>query len=400
MEEEENKDKENTPSGPYTMGDFLARDKERAAAKLKLEPQYFSALQANPGLREYFKDYDPDSVTAFLQHYAKLKADWMTDDNTYAEWNERHALHWETEAMKRLEEIQQKKLFDIQCQWRAEQIKLPDTYITADFIYWSSVVLNCPFIDPITEDELNLYIAYMHSGNFDHEQEIFSGGWYDYEGIKEAYNTENENRNFPEWYDFYNGRTGAGVYMLLPDIRGQKEQRYKELIREEMRRVMNTTKETAADKRPSIIGYPDNQTPFIVSTFEDKQTQAFYKLYQEEHFSLEGDEEEDEDDYDEGDEFDFRIDMVMHDLERAPDIIPVKAHHDFREALKEAWEKYYIEKTAEALPRAYEQYMLRIQSGLSFHVEYLESKKSVREHHRNHFLRAREANGDPRNFDL
>ena len=70
MEEEENKDKENTPPVLKTMGDYLARDKERAAAKLKLEPQYFSALWANPKLREHFKDYDPDSVTAFLKHYA------------------------------------------------------------------------------------------------------------------------------------------------------------------------------------------------------------------------------------------------------------------------------------------------------------------------------------------
>ena len=398
MEEEENKDKENTPPVLKTMGDYLARDKERAAAKLKLEPQYFSALWANPKLREHFKDYDPDSVTAFLKHYAKLKAEWMTDDTTYAEWNERHALHWETEAMKRLEEIQQKKLFDIQCQWRAEQIKLHDTYITSDFIYWSSVILNCPFIDPITEDEFNLYLAYMQSGNFEMEQELFSGGWYDYEGIKEAYTTENENRNFPEWYDFYNGRTGASVYMLLPDIRGQKEQVYNELAHEEMIRILNTAQETVTDKRPSVIGYPDNQTPFIVSTFEDKQTQAFYKLYQEEQFYLEGDDEDDDEDDDEG--FYIDIEMIMHYLERAPDIIPVKAHHDFREALKEAWDNYYIEKTAEALPHAYEQYMLRIRAGLSFHIEYLESKKSVREHHRNNFLRAREANGDPRNFDF
>ena len=405
MAEEENKNEETTPPVLKTMGDYLTRDKERAALKLILIPQYISELEADARLRDYFKDYNPASVTAFIKHYATLKAEWMTDDTQYAEWNESYALHWETEAMQRLQEIQQKKLFDIQCQWRAEKMELPDVFITSDFNSWGYVnILNCPFLPPITEEEVDLYILYMRSGNFEDEQELFSGGWQDYEGIKEAYQTENENRNFPEWYDFYNGRKGAGVYMLLPDLRGPKEEEYIQLAREEYHRNIKAKLDAVADKRPGIFGFPDTQTPFIVSTFEDKQTQAFYKLYKEDRFAIENNEDDDEYDDDDDDmpddDIGFDIDSIMHDLERAPETIPVKANPDFREALKEAWDKYYIEKTAEAMPLAYEQYMLRIQTGLAFEVSNMESWKSVLDLHRNTILRGRELKGEPRNFDF
>ena len=398
--EEDNKPENTQPEKPKTMGDYITDKKLRAEKKKELFPQYVQEIKDNAAAQEYFSGFSPESVNSFTEQYALQKAEWMTEDNEYASWNSRQQLNWETEAFKRLEEIQQKKLFDLQCQWRAEKIELEDTLITMDFSYWESTIMNCPFLPPITEEELNLYLQYLQSNNYEEEQDLFAP-WQDYTGIKEAYETENENRNFPEWYDFYNGRKGTGIYMLLPDIHGPKEKRYRELYDAEFKKIIKASQEAkkAEDPRPIFLNYPHNQIPFIVATFEDKKTQEYYKLF--------GDNEDewneymDEDDEDEYEEQEYvNIETVFHDLERAPDIIPVKAGTDFREALEQAWKAYSVIKIAEAIPRTYEQYMLHIESGLSFTIEYYESKLSVRDWWRNNILRGRELNGDPRDFNF
>ena len=74
--------------------------------------------------------------------------------------------------------IQQKKLFDKQCQWRAETFTHPAIETTSDFNYWEKNILNCPFIDPITEEDVALYIEFLQE--YLGEDLTFLGRWQDY----------------------------------------------------------------------------------------------------------------------------------------------------------------------------------------------------------------------------
>ncbi len=65
----------------------------------------------------------------------------------YANNEEQHGIKWVSKVSDHLQYIQQKKLFDAQCLWRAEQLDIPDIQICYDFMIWEKDILNCPFID-------------------------------------------------------------------------------------------------------------------------------------------------------------------------------------------------------------------------------------------------------------
>ena len=62
---------------------------------------------------------------------------------------------------ERLKEILQKKLFDMQCLWRAEKIIIPEINVSSDFRYWEANIFNCPFIEPVTENEIEIILKHL-----------------------------------------------------------------------------------------------------------------------------------------------------------------------------------------------------------------------------------------------
>ena len=200
-------------------------EKEKAQWRKQKLLEIKAELKNNAWLKDYLLQTYPNARERFLDEYAGEKIRWLEYGEQQKEKLEDEDLQFYHTAFNKLEEIQQKKLFDVQCQWRAEKLVIPEIKISFDFGYWEKNILNCPFIEPITENEIDLYNQYMLSNNYENHIDWFLS-WQNYEQIKLAYVSENENANFPEWYDFHNGRTGSSVFMLLPDIRGEKEEFY------------------------------------------------------------------------------------------------------------------------------------------------------------------------------
>jgi len=210
-------------------------EKEKAVWRQEKLLEIKQELQKSEIIDKFMEKTYPNSKEAFIDEYASAKVTWLEWGAKQMEWNETEDLQWLEDARKRLKEIQQKKLFDVQCLWRAEKITIEQIKLTIDFVYWEDNILNCPFIDSVSENDLEMYISYLQTGNFEHEQWFFDR-WQDYEKIKEAYNDENSERNVPEWYEFHNSHTGLSAYMLLPDIRGDKEKFYRNLWSEELKK--------------------------------------------------------------------------------------------------------------------------------------------------------------------
>ncbi len=323
-------------------------------------------LQQNQKFKDLLINAYPNTVDEFIDSYAKKKVEWLEYGPRHKEWLERDDLKWVEDATRRLGEILQKKLFDAQCLWRAEKLDLPGVKLTWDFKIWEDNIFRCPFIEPVTQSDVDLYIQYLQSSNFQNEQ-WFLDRWQDYEEIKRAEQTGNSNRNFPDWYDFHNGRTGLGVYLLLPDVRGDKEEFYFDLFRQEAQEKAKVLQKKMDEERAQQLANPDmpvtpetDRKPFLnssakgwitwfVNTFEDKQTQEMFKRYGGER------------------PFDGNDDN-MHDeldmLSKAGRPVAVQGWFDWKEAILKTAENYRKEKIIEAMPEAFEQYRLKIDMGL------------------------------------
>lgn len=355
--------------------------------------QWTKELMENPAVQEYCKTYQKYSMDSFCKAYANIKASGLKWGEMYQRLNEQKQNEWIDLAFEHLSIIQQKKLFDAQCLWRAEQLEIKEIEITFDFRAWEEDILNCSFIPPITLQEVDWYCQYLSQNNAEFEQDGFQD-WQNYEEIKEAYETNNENRNFPEWYDFHNGKTGNGVLLTLPDIRGKKEKFYQSLCIEDSRKH---------DPPISYVKDPELEKPYmnifdtklhitLAQLIEDKQTSKLITEYlkgTEHHRTYENE----------------RADENLQYLSEIKDeLIPIEAHDDYRVALNRAVESYRSKKTIEHLPLAFQKYKATYQLGISLGTErekeqfktYMDIGKNWKEA----ILRGRELNGEPKDFDF
>ena len=383
MSIEENKDEQDLPSFQKDKIEGIKREEER-------RKQWRQEMEENSSIQQYFEQFNPDSVKSFIDTYFVYKNIWVEHGDLYSRLMQEGEIHWASKASEYLEYILQKKLFDLQCLWRAEKIELKEVQLSIDFQLWEHNIFNCPFLEPISAEDIELMQQFLNQDNADTEMGWFDN-WQDYEEIKEAYNTDNANRNFPEWYEFYNGRKGTGVYMLLPDIRGEKEEFYMDLWREskkeewaEQRRLHE---QNSVEQKKYISYYEEGLVDWFVSTFENKEVQHFYKAYKWSN-------------KDNNDKEMMEEDLKL--LFEADEYVPIEANMDWKEAIRIAAQKYRLRKIAEALPLAYEQYLMNIQLGIGFPNEnrLFESFQNIKQDRINCILIGRKLNGEPEDLNF
>ena len=189
-----------------------------------IEEKFLKDLNENPRYDEFFSQFNPIAVKIFKENYAWKKtsaAIWGPQSiDRYEGYLQRYTeLAWE-----KLWEIQQRKLFDLQCRWRAEQLKIPEIVISFDFHYWSERIEKCPFLTPISEIELERYIQYLERNSYDNIF-VFDDDWQDYNDFKARHLNIDDDiaSDPPPWYDYYEAVTGLSSLYLLYDYRGKKK---------------------------------------------------------------------------------------------------------------------------------------------------------------------------------
>ena len=366
------------------LSEYQQKEVKRIMLQAISESEVEQTLRTEPRFVNFFQGYNATSVENFIRSYKWLKAFILQHGNRWLEKEEQESLKWINAAQDHLGYIQQKKLFDAQCLWRAEQLTIPEIEICFDFELWEHDVLNCPFIEPITSSDVDLYVRYLQQDNVD-----FGLGWFynwqDYKDIKEAYHSENANRNFPEWYNFHINNKGGSYMLSLPDIRNEKENFYLDISRKHFQKE-NKAKieehERTRDKRPFLQStYDANFMRFFISTFENKELLEYYNAYRKNQ-EIDGNEE---------------IENIIRELINEHEPIPIQAHSDWREAIKQAYDAFRAKKIAEHLPQAFEEYQLhlslKIQS--SGDKERFNSYNETRANIVKLILKGRELNGEP-----
>ena len=355
----------------------------------ELKIKWRKEIEQNEAIQNYFKGYKQASIDSFIKEYLVHKYLWFRFGDMYKQLADDHKSQWIEIAHDHLEIILQKKLFDIQCLWRAEQIELEGIEICYDFVVWQNDIFNCPFLEPITESDIVMYQQYFLSE--DTELQDYDAGeeWQDYEERKAGYlNPDDDDYlDMPEWYEYHNLRTGNTNLLILPDVRGTKEKFYSDLFfkNKEEKEAKQEQPEGIpnADNRPSLSGYNEEMVSFFVKTFESKDIQNKHKYYTENNA--------------------VRDNMYYEDLVRelieARENIPIRANEDFREALILANNEYRRKKVGAHLPLAFEQYQFNIKMGFSVGGEDL-FYKGLRETYAQRLIDGRVLNGEEPTLDF
>ncbi len=430
---------------------------EKAEKKALLYQQFYDELRNDPRIIAHYKDADPVTVDEVLQEHAREKVYLLENGPQFVESCEQKDLKYSEIAMACLKEIQQKKLFNLQCQWRAELVTDPRIESTEDFEDMGEDILNCKLISPIERDEIDLYYQYMQSDDYTYVPTyIPTKMWQFYEGMKLSETNPDNLLSmlyfYPPWYRYHDTYATASNFMLLPDIRGEKEQYYIDLAiahqQENAKEDTNTTQETTATSA--------NNSQDSISPEQDEHPEE-----EDEEYEYDDEEEEDEEEYDEEDDdeadtvealfesidpnmvyerlfpnklsvlnltllsqfvsqcedIDVQLEYkkaggekrwndtklykeaydITSKLSEIGEVLPVQPHRNWIEALKNTFYNYEFQKMKDNINPIYEQYLFYQNNGISFappqEKESTSSEKPL-------ILLGRKLAGEPEDFDF
>jgi hypothetical protein len=328
------------------LGDMFERDVDETAWKENFFQKTVQELKTEQRFLDYFRNYHPASVESFIHRYSNLKTQWYAMADNYKRWKKLREDQWLKAAFVALEQIQQKKLFDLQCLWRADRIKMESVEITSDFEFWQHNIFFCPDLDPIEHDEIDLYCKYLQDSDLGHPFDE----WYDmqaYERIKENFEGKGDPWFYNPWYRYCDNPNGSGGFLRLPDVRGEKEEFYFNLkVAEYVRTHQQEIKERDekyAKELPFLHAYTG---AFMDNFVKENESADYYKLWKIWR--------EREDKFEDMEKAIYAADCLK---EIPLPYYPSEAGDDWQEGIKKTYERYRRELTIEMLPQAYAMYL-------------------------------------------
>ncbi len=339
-------------------------------------------LEENPRYKAYFEQHNSSSIKFFIERYAQIKNDYIQFSERYRADAESKALAYRPQAEECLWDIQLKKLFDLQCQWRAEQVVLEGVTSTIDFRWWKKNIKTCPFLDPITSEEVDLYVQFLDGRTT--KRKAWGMEWKYFEEIKEDLLQEKG----PAWFRFHNDLTGRHSLLHLPDIRGDKEEHYRNVYfnhQKQQQIADGTYKEYEMDEKPDLDVSNPAQVKAFVKQFE---SQVDYERYLN---------------YANAKNADDLTDMVNHYIQFMHTIkepIPIAAHSDWRVGVIKALEAYENRKIAQVLHHVFEDYQFKLEMGIGYEMVEDKSIEHLIDMVKTQILTGRELSGEPRDFNF
>jgi hypothetical protein len=338
---------------------YLKRSSTRKLTKKnQMINEFKKDLRTNEKYKNFFGKYNPLSVESFIENYAIKKSRYITYGKMLSGFYENAQLRRQFEAEERLWEIQRKKLFDLECQWRAEAASIEGIELTTDFEYWERNTENCPFLTPISEEEFEMYNEYLLSEDFfDFKME---SKFLSYKEIKENYK---EFGILPPWFEYYDLRKGTGSFLILPDTRGEKEEYYLNIWQNFNSSKPNSKKEKShvneQDTRPLLKIFDLSVIEEFIRKYEDNKILEYFKLYESELHNSNDD-----------------IDQAVRILREAEETIPIESNYDWKSAIIQTARKFEQKKLSEALTVAYNKHKYRLKVGIS--QEPLENETNLK----------------------
>ncbi|MEK7263281.1 MAG: hypothetical protein AAB071_02075 [Bacteroidota bacterium] len=313
----------------------------------EIEKEVKEDLQTNPRYQDFFSQYSATSVIKFILDYAKKKAELLEYGERSLDSEEYYSLQFTYLGERLLWEIQQKKLFNLQCMWRAEQIEIPEIETTFDFSYWGKNITCCTLIPPINADEIELYKAYLRSGEYEPPVEWICT-WQNYSELIET--DDDDFDNMPAWYIYWDTYKGKSPLLTLPDIRGEKEWYYIRK-RHEHQRLEHEKKNISAspiDTRPMLYASDKRDIIQFMQQFENHKLLRLFQAHTMHKRRNEEDETKQA--------FDF--------LRTIDEAVEIEANNDWGAGLVRAAEQYRCKMVADELENVFLSYCQRNALGI------------------------------------
>ncbi len=339
--------KEVIPTDPEAKQQFLDALQEKFIAEIKASDIY----------QDYLQKYEPSSVETFVTEHAKLKASFIKNIDYYLhEYNQNKEEGYLENAREVIGHILQKKLFNLQLQWRAEKINIEEISNSFEFSFWEKHISFCPFIPPVTQHEIDLAKQFLQKFGFSNLDEFYE--FQDYDEITRK-NENDEFENMPDWYEFYDGMMGTGILLQLPNIRGAKEEQYMDIAREAEKQKMenSNTVNTAPTTTyvPTIFHYGREVRNFVDVYEKDPCFKAFFQIW----FRVL------EPEFPDPEYNQSQTEWAIKILEEADRPLMIEGGLIWHKALIQCAEKYITEHIIDALDTAYEEYQTCLDLGIA-----------------------------------
>jgi hypothetical protein len=372
----------------FPLSEGVKQEIEQQLLREKIIYQVKEDLYCKPRYKNFFDNYDEETIHPFVEAFAKRKAFYVMHGPDLLQKEETSQLFFHKLAENFIWEIQQKKLFDLQCLWRAEKENVKGVQVTKDFLYLEATIKNCRLIEPVTRDDLQLYADYLFSDDYSDKEHGIQ--WQDYDFIK------NQSLMFchsgiPAWYIFYDKQKRAMNLQDLADIKGEKEFFYLDLLNKK-KSVKKLYDDVAAKNENDVkppLHFNYKTLEFFINTFEDKSIVKYFYAAEKQHPDLCKNAE---------------LDEALLLLRDSDESIPVRTNRNWKDAVIEAAKHYKTKKIGEALMTVYDEYLMRIQTQLPFYdeTENVRQQLVLRnvENYKKQILKARVLNGEPADFNF
>ena len=380
----------------------------------ELRKDTINEMKASIENKDFFKDYSEEEVDAFILEYAKIKADNAQNYKYRINNIKDKQLKLKVEAEMVYSLIKQKQLYNIQLKWRAEELKIEGVEYSQDFLFLSRNINECWFLPEVSDYEVKLLKDFILGDEF-YSDSFFSP--YLFQSY-DMFKMEDSNNPFiaryPRWYTFYDERLGTGSLLMLPNIRGEKENIYiiarndqneKEYKQKQEEEIINPTPKPAPPP-PKLNESYDYKMSTFANLFEDDiHIKELFRLFDKQiSFDLQDKEEENEI-YNENDISDEYIDDVLYKLDDIEELLAMESVEQWREALITLHEDYMCKKIESFIDIIHEENQMFAEMGLLNKRSKEALIKAMHEDpktltFRNHILEGRKALGEPMNFDF
>ena len=349
-------------------------------------------------IKDAYECYTKESVKSFTELYITWKIH-LADKYSYylSQTEESLQLKYKEETEKTFNIIKQKILFNQQLLWRAEKIKIKEIKTSWDFYFWGNHIDSCPFLESVTDAQVAVLKQFLNDENFSDSPHLWITDWQYYDEYMEK-NENGDYENMPRWYDFYDNRMGTGALLLLPNIRGQKEEHYMDIHKKHFQEELEKKRLESPPEEPPKKYYPSNDEVilnFAEDFEEDEHFIELFRIWKKTHEPKVSPYEIDED----------TILMAIDSLLEADTKVMMPGGYDWREAIVRCARQYKNSVISSELDIIFEEYQMLQSMGISKgkgHDELwkLYEEDSLVKLGRDCLLDGRRLCGEPPDFDF
>jgi hypothetical protein len=307
--------------------------------------------------------------------------------------NEVKELKYREHTENALDLILEKKFFNLQLLWRAEKITIPEIRTSWDFRLWEKRLKTCPFLEPISRQEIEVMKMYLQSEYCEIAGDEDCISHFDIDDLLEK-DEHDDFHNLTPWFEFYDNNMGTGYLMNLPNIRIPKEEHYHSLCMKKRRE--NAPPQPEYEHKPSL--------PFLF--FLDYEKMYELAKENEDEIFIEGFRinYEQKKEKDEIEMYEKNIENIYPELLTMKNLPPVRGGVSWREAIYYCYLDYIHSVIHDEMDIVYDEYLLYNELGLNQEEEDKYNNRGtwieLCEQYLNQILEGREIAGEPRDLNF